>query len=270
MRKIICLIYFLILVIFIIGCNSDVDRTGQAKTPSGSKNQEGKMYQEVIDEFEKKGFTNIQTETIEDLIIGWLTKDGEVENVSVDGDVEYSPDVWYPNDVLVVVKYHTFPNKDENVVNEEKNSEDNNDITSNKDLELSEEIKVDVLTIETNNDLVKLLAIKEPNDTFVGEFVEKYKGRVIQFDGFVASIMKHDKYKTRYDILIYVGEDIDSPLFGPNFKFEDIGISELNYSKDNVPETILEGQKLKIIAEVREYKETSELFILYPITTEFR
>jgi hypothetical protein len=50
---------------------------------------------------------------LEDLITGWLTNDGEVESVSVDGDKDYSPDVWYSNNVKVVITYHTFPSDDE-------------------------------------------------------------------------------------------------------------------------------------------------------------
>lgn len=113
MKRIVCLIIACILVIALAGCGGDPSRhEGEAKTPSGSTVQKGKDYKEVIKDFEESGFKNIKTEKIEDLILGWLTKDGEVESVSVDGNEDYSPNVWYPNDVEVLITYHTFPEKD--------------------------------------------------------------------------------------------------------------------------------------------------------------
>ena len=73
--------------------------------------KKGKDYQKVVDEFESSGFTNIKLEKLDDLVTGWLTKDGEVESVSVDGDTGYSADAWYPADVEVIITYHTFPEK---------------------------------------------------------------------------------------------------------------------------------------------------------------
>ena len=79
----------------------------------GSSIQKGKDYQDIVNNFKEKGFKNIETEKLKDLITGWITKDGEVESVSVDGDKDYSPNVWYSNNVKVVITYHTFPSDDE-------------------------------------------------------------------------------------------------------------------------------------------------------------
>lgn len=109
-----------LIMIFTLGaCGDSESHEGQAKTPSASSAQKGRNYQDVIKDFESKGFTNIQVEPIDDLVTGWMTKDGEVEEVSVDGDKDYSPDRWYPNDVEVIITYHTFP---EEYDGEEKNN----------------------------------------------------------------------------------------------------------------------------------------------------
>jgi len=92
-------------------CKGSNRREGEAKTPSASKAQKGKDYQSVIAEFEKNGFTNIKTEAMGDLVFGWLNKDGEVESVSVDGDEGYSPNRWYPNNVAILITYHSFPTR---------------------------------------------------------------------------------------------------------------------------------------------------------------
>jgi hypothetical protein len=131
MKKYICILVFALVIALTGACSDSSQHVGEAKTPSGSSIQKGKDYKEVIELFKANGFTNIKTETIEDLIIGWLTKDGEVEHVSVGGNKDYLPDRWYPNNVEVIISYHTFPiddssdvvketetNKKENVVEE--------------------------------------------------------------------------------------------------------------------------------------------------------
>ncbi|WP_186580215.1 hypothetical protein [Aquibacillus kalidii] len=59
------------------------------------------------------------------MITGWVTGDGEVKSVSVDGDKDYSPDDWYPNDVEVAITYNTFPEekKSDTKSNGENNTE---------------------------------------------------------------------------------------------------------------------------------------------------
>lgn len=110
MRKFLAACMAIVMIFTIAGCSSE-GHEGEAKTPSGSSIQKGKDYQKVVDEFESSGFTNIKLEKLDDLVTGWLTKDGEVESVSVDGDTGYSADTWYPADAEVVITYHTFPEK---------------------------------------------------------------------------------------------------------------------------------------------------------------
>lgn len=94
-------------------CGDSGDHLGEAKTPSGSSVQQGRNYIDVVEDFEEHGFTNVQTEGIDDLVFGWLTKEGEVEKVTIDGNEDYSPDKWVPADVEVIVYYHTFPQEGE-------------------------------------------------------------------------------------------------------------------------------------------------------------
>lgn len=124
MKRVLCLSLALILCFSLIGCGEN-SHEGEVKTPAGSSDMEGRNYEDVVTIFEEKGFTNIKTEPIDDLIFGWLTKDGEVEEVSVGGKVDYSPDKWVPADTEVVIRYHTFPEDDE----EETKSDENNKTT---------------------------------------------------------------------------------------------------------------------------------------------
>ena len=112
MTKFMCTLISIICCIIIVGCENNNDHTGQAKTPSGSSAMNGRDYKSVLESFEDNGFTNIKLEKIEDLITGILTVEGEVEEVSVGGDFDYSPDNWVDADTEVIIRYHFFPNKE--------------------------------------------------------------------------------------------------------------------------------------------------------------
>jgi hypothetical protein len=128
----------------------------------------------------------------------------------------------------------------------------------------------EILTIENNEDMAALFKVGD-FDPFISEFAKKYSGRIIQFDGYIASIMPHDGYETRFDLLIYTGNYGESSGNALNFKFEDVNIvSDLKLIGSSIPEHISEGQNLRITAEVEEYKEVSGLFLLKPVSTEIR
>lgn len=126
MKRIICAFLAVLLCLTMVSCGSSDDHEGEAKTPSGSSVMQGRNYQDVIETFEEKGFTNIKAERIEDLVFGLLTEDGEVEKVSVGGDENYSPDKWVPADIEVIIYYHTFPT-DEGSTSSETTSTDKTD-----------------------------------------------------------------------------------------------------------------------------------------------
>ena len=141
----------IVMIFTIAGCSSE-GHEGEAKTPSGSSIQKSKDYQKVVDEFESSGFTNIKLEKLDDLVTGWLTKDGEVESVSVDGDVKYSADRWYKNDVEVVITYHTFP--------KEKDSSDEVEVTKIEETPAVTDSQESKDTIEKPKDLKEHVAKK--------------------------------------------------------------------------------------------------------------
>lgn len=113
MKRFLSLLLVFLMCFSLAGCGGGADHTDQAKTPSGSSVQKGRDYQDVIEDFEEHGFTNIQTEELDDLITGWLTKEGEVEDVAINGDTDYSADKWVPADSEVLIRYHVFPKDEE-------------------------------------------------------------------------------------------------------------------------------------------------------------
>lgn len=246
----------IVMIFAITGCSSE-GHDGEAKTPSGSSVQKGRDYQKVVEEFEDSGFTNIKVKKLDDLVTGWLTKDGEVESVSVDGDTGYSADAWYPADVEVVITYHTFPEKD---------TPESNDKTAS-----TEESVADILTVDNSPELAAILSLKAYMDQSYADFAEAHKNQVIEFDGCITYLTNHDDYDTRYDLLIsagdYVNEYTANP--GPIFKFKDVGVYDLGDGLA-LADYIKVGSNVRIQAKVQSYNSDTGLFELDPISVEAR
>ncbi len=83
------------------------------KTPISSSEAKGKDYEEIAEAFKNKGFQNIEFEKDEDLITGWMTKDGSIESISINGDDDFKAGEIYDEKVTVIIKYHTFPEREE-------------------------------------------------------------------------------------------------------------------------------------------------------------
>lgn len=257
MKRIISFLVACILTITVVGCGEQ-SHEGEAKTPSASSAQEGRAYRDVINDFEEKGFTNIKTVVLEDLVTGWLVQDGEVDSVSVDGDEDYTPDTWYPKDVEVVVKYHTFPEEEETAEQSTDESYEQN----------NQEAGDAILTVENNADLAALFADGE-NEELCKKFVDKYKGKTIEFDGNIALVSPHGDYDTRYDFLVYAGDYSESSSYGPAMQFEDKNFLDLNLTGDTIPDAIKAGDNLHIVATIEDIVN-NYLIILDPVSMEIR
>ena len=175
MRRTVAALMVFIFAITLGGCGQDSNQhVGEARTPSGSKIQEGRTYQDVIDDFSQQGFTNIKTVAIEDLVLGWLTKDGEVEEVSVDGDVDYSPDVWVAADTEVIIRYHTFPSTEAEETPDTFATQDTAEVSNTPEVPESLEATE---TADLHAEPLELNAINNTNSTdsdaqFVGKYYE--------------------------------------------------------------------------------------------------
>ncbi len=70
------------------------------------------QYVDLKKKFEAAGFVNVKVEAIEDLITGWLTQDGEVDSVIIDGNTVFGTEDNYPFDAEIIIYYHTFSGND--------------------------------------------------------------------------------------------------------------------------------------------------------------
>lgn len=153
---------------------------------------------------------------------------------------------------------------DNSVVNEEQ-TDQNVVETENNNTDTT------VLTVKNSEDLKALLEVRDPGDPYVSEFAEKYDDREIEFDACIVSILNHEDYDTRYDILIYVGDyEGEGFGYGPSFQFEDVGVYDLGVDELYLPDYISEGRNMHVVAKVDEYEESSQLFKLDPVSVTAR
>lgn len=95
--------------------NESVESSEWTVTPDG-KIQVGKKPSDFVhkdkDEVSKllteMGFENIKFSPIPDLILGWLTSDGEVDRVSINGKTDYSAKDSFDKNAEIIIYYHTF------------------------------------------------------------------------------------------------------------------------------------------------------------------
>ena len=82
--------------------------------PVSSKEAKKLNYKELEKKYADAGFVNITTQADYDLITGWITKDGAVESISVNGRTDFEKNAYYRPDAEVIIVYHTFKkNKEE-------------------------------------------------------------------------------------------------------------------------------------------------------------
>lgn len=122
-----------------------------------------------------------------------------------------------------------------------------------------------VITTENNEEFKALLQTNK--SSIITNFIQKYKGQIIEFDGHIADITHYKNYKTKFDILIYGGNYLgtEQAPSGPNFKFVNITtVSNAAFNSFN-GENISKGQNIHIKAEIGNYNSTQDLIYLSPI-----
>ena len=193
-----------------------------------------------------------------------LTKDGEIEEMTVDGEDRFSEGDRYDPNVPIVISYHTFPEDEEEtdeMTDTTSESTEQNTPTPTPEPTTNE---IEPLTVNTNSDLAAVLSNPQSSDADYSDFAATYAGRTIEFDAHVDYLQHYENYDTRYEMLIssgdWQGENTIAP--GPLFKIEDFNVFEIGYNGEYL-ET---GDNIHVVAKVGEYDRSSLLFYLDPIT----
>lgn len=82
--------------------------------PVTSKDVKGTNYTDVKDKFTESGFVNVKTNVLYDIITGWVTDDGQVKSITINGDEDFDTYDEYRPDAEVVIIYHTYKKNDPN------------------------------------------------------------------------------------------------------------------------------------------------------------
>lgn len=260
-------------------CESS-SKSDEVTPPFSSSQLDEANYQDVVTQFEAAGFTNITTEAIPDLITGWLTDDGEVEEVSIAGNTEFSSSDNYDPAVKVVVRYHTFPEDEPDPPasqlpattqpSEPGTISPTSEASPSERQEPTAAPAPATLTADNNADLAAILELDDPFDPSVAEFASTYEGQTIEFDGCVVNVAPHGSYDTRFDYLLSVGDYDPNSAQGPYFQFSDVNYYDFGFPADSSPESVDLGMNLHFVAKVGEYDPASGLFQLDPIATTIR
>ncbi|WP_368742267.1 DUF4839 domain-containing protein [Enterococcus casseliflavus] len=270
-----------IMALTLSGCTeSSTEVTNDVSIPASAKDLKKENYEDVQLQLEKAGFTNIELKPLEDLITGWLTSDGEVEKVSVDGITDFSEKDLFNKDSKVVITYHTFKEESSDTNPEsssisnstteikESISETTTETKESSESKVTDESTEEIITAENNEEFSKVLSVND-DDTLYKAFVDKYKDKTVRFDGNIGLVSKHSNYDTRFDFLISSGNYESDTSQGAFFQIQNASYYDLKLTGDNVPDSITQGLNISITAKVVEYSQ-GDLIILEPIEIKVR
>lgn len=71
----------------------------------------GEQYSRVVAKLREKGFTNIQLKRADNLITGWITKEGSIKNLSINGNTDFANRDSFYYDAQIVIIVNTFKDK---------------------------------------------------------------------------------------------------------------------------------------------------------------
>lgn len=75
---------------------------------SSDYTNKGYNYIDVEETLKSNGFTNIKSKPKDDLIFGWVHKEGETDRITINGDDDFHNGDIFKKDSEVIIYYHTF------------------------------------------------------------------------------------------------------------------------------------------------------------------
>ncbi len=202
--------------------------------PASSSELEGRNYEDVVSMFEDAGFINVTARTT-----GALGAAGTVSDVRIGGlfgSSDFTSKDTFAFDAGVDITYYE----------------------GDEGLEDTPES-----TPVPKADLNRLL---EQNEADASWFSSEYEGCTITFDGWVAHLMNHDNYDTRWDVLILPGDNGDAST-DLSLRLTDVSMSDMNVVNSD---TLHMGDNITITAVVGEYNETAAWLELDPVSITIR
>ncbi|MGX7025324.1 hypothetical protein [Vagococcus hydrophili] len=79
-----------------------------AKITMNAKKFQGENYKIATEKLKDMGFKNINTEKVADLKFGIFTDEGDVKEVTIDGDNDFEKDDYFDEESTIKIYYHVF------------------------------------------------------------------------------------------------------------------------------------------------------------------
>lgn len=76
--------------------------------PYSAKSLRKQNFLDVYNQLQELGFTRIHKYPKKDIVLGWLSKEGEVEEVTIAGNSRFKENSTYKFDVEITIRYHTL------------------------------------------------------------------------------------------------------------------------------------------------------------------
>lgn len=122
----------------------------------------------------------------------------------------------------------------------------------------------DILTIDNNKDMAEIMKITNQGDAkTISAFANKYKGKTIKFKGCIALMMKHENYKTRFDVAIANGDYKAKRVYGPLFSFIDVNYYDMNVSGSD---SVAAGMNFTITGKIIGFNSEGNYIELEPVS----
>ena len=87
---------------------------GQLRVSDSSKHYLGRIYQEVVSELQEAGFANIILEEQKKEKKGWLSKEGGIAKISINGQTQFDKGEWFEQKATIRITYYTFATSEDN------------------------------------------------------------------------------------------------------------------------------------------------------------
>ncbi|HEM4974846.1 TPA: DUF4839 domain-containing protein [Streptococcus suis] len=269
-----CIVFFASISLVACGGSSETTDTNKIAIPVGSSPEEAD-YRSVQKQLEDAGFENVSTQKIEDLTFGIFTKDGEIEKITVNGNESFSEGDLFEKDVSITIHYHTFKDYNNSEESKESSSEESSSSLKSSSSSSEQEVSTETSSSQTEQQ-TQVITPDNPDFAYIlnnfdesktQEFVEKYKGQIVEFDGHVAYMHSHENYKTRFDFLLNVGDWEEGNYVGM-MAFENLAFHELKFVDET--DTVSTGTNLHIKARIINAEKKGQLIYLEPVELRSR
>lgn len=97
--------------------NKNAVSENEAMVPISASDCKYENYKKIEDEFKSAGFTNISTQILYDIVFGF-TSEGEVQQVTIDGNDDFIKGNVFKKDAEVIITYHMNEKDDPNKITE--------------------------------------------------------------------------------------------------------------------------------------------------------